>query len=342
MTRSDVGKGHPEYNQEVAERIAGETPNSFWVNQFENPANPKAHEEGTGPEIWEQMDHDLDAVVCGVGSGGTLTGIGRFMKRVAPHVEMVLADPEGSILADLVETGELKNAGSWLVEGVGEDFVPANCDLGLVSQAFTIGDGESFRTARELLSNEGILAGSSSGMLIAAALRYCRAQRETKRVVTLICDSGNKYLSKMFNDYWMIDQGFIERENVGDLRDLIGRRTEDTAVVSVVVEDTLLVAHGRMRLYDVSQLPVMDDGRIVGILDESDLLLAVYQHEERFGAPVREFMTSRLEIVEPDQPLDTLIPIFRADRVAIVVEAGEFLGLITQIDLINHLWRGMK
>ena len=342
MTRSDVGKGHPEYNQEVAERIAGETPNSFWVNQFENPANPKAHEEGTGPEIWEQMDHDLDAVVCGVGSGGTLTGIGRFMKRVAPHVEMVLADPEGSILADLVETGELKNAGSWLVEGVGEDFVPANCDLGLVSQAFTIGDGESFRTARELLSNEGILAGSSSGMLIAAALRYCRAQRETKRVVTLICDSGNKYLSKMFNDYWMIDQGFIERENVGDLRDLIGRRTEDTAVVSVVVEDTLLVAHGRMRLYDVSQLPVMDDGRIVGILDESDLLLAVYQHEERFGAPVREFMTSRLEIVEPDQPLDTLIPIFRADRVAIVVEAGEFLGLITQIDLINHLRRGMK
>ena len=112
MTRSDVGKGHPEYYQEVAERIAGDTLNSFWVNQFENPANPKAHEEGTGPEIWEQMDHDLDAVVCGVGSGGTLTGIGRFMKRVAPHVEMVLADPEGSILADLVETGELKNAGS--------------------------------------------------------------------------------------------------------------------------------------------------------------------------------------------------------------------------------------
>ena len=342
MTRSDVGKGHPEYYQEVAERIAGDTPNSFWVNQFENPANPKAHEEGTGPEIWEQMDHNLDAVVCGVGSGGTLTGIGRFMKRVAPHVEMVLADPEGSILAGLVETGELKTAGSWLVEGVGEDFVPANCDLGLVSQAFTIGDGESFKTARELLSNEGILAGSSSGMLIAAALRYCRAQREPKRVVTLICDSGNKYLSKMFNDYWMIDQGFIERENVGDLRDLIGRRTEDTAVVSVVAEDTLLVAHGRMRLYDVSQLPVMEDGRIVGILDESDLLLAVYQHEERFGAPVKEFMTSRLEIVEPDQPLDTLIPIFRADRVAIVVEAGQFLGLITQIDLINHLRRGMK
>ena len=342
MTRSDVGKGHPEYYQEVAERIAGDTLNSFWVNQFENPANPKAHEEGTGPEIWEQMDHDLDAVVCGVGSGGTLTGIGRFMKRVAPHVEMVLADPEGSILAGLVETGELKNAGSWLVEGVGEDFVPANCDLSLVSQAFTIGDGESFQTARELLSNEGILAGSSSGMLIAAALRYCRAQREPKRVVTLICDSGNKYLSKMFNDYWMIDQGFIERKNVGDLRDLIGRRTEDTAVVSVVAEDTLLVAHGRMRLYDVSQLPVMEDGRIVGILDESDLLLAVYQHEERFGAPVREFMTSRLEIVEPDQPLDTLIPIFRADRVAIVVEAGQFLGLITQIDLINHLRRGMK
>ena len=341
MTRSDVVKGHPEYYQDVAERIARDTPNSFWVNQFENLANPQAHEEGTAPEIWEQMGHELDAVVCGVGSGGRLTGIGRFMKRVAPHVEMVLADPEGSILANLVETGEIKDAGSWLVEGAGEDFVPANCDLGLVSQAITIDDGESFRTARELLSKEGILAGSSSGMLIAAALRYCRTQPEPKRVVTLVCDSGNKYLSKMFNDYWMIDQGFIERAQVGDLRDLIGRRTEDAAVVSVAPDDTLLVAHGRMRLYDVSQLPVLDSGHIVGILDESDLLLAIYRRENRFGAPVRDFMTSRLELVEPDQSLDTLMPIFRADRVAIVLEDGQFLGLITQIDLINHLRRGM-
>ncbi|MEE8273521.1 MAG: cysteine synthase family protein, partial [Alphaproteobacteria bacterium] len=129
MTRSDVGKGHPEYYQDYAERLAGEM-GAFYVNQFANPANPLAHETGTGPEIWQQMGHDVDAVVCGVGSGGTLTGVGRFMKRVAPHVEMVLADPEGSILAEAVETGKVReDVGSWLVEGIGEDFIPPVCDL---------------------------------------------------------------------------------------------------------------------------------------------------------------------------------------------------------------------
>ena len=138
MTRSDVGKGHPEYYQDMAERLAGEIENSFYVNQFGNPANPLAHETGTGPEIWSQMNHDVDAVVCGVGSGGTLTGIGRFMRRVSPKTRMVLADPKGSILRDMVRTGKHDDPGSWLVEGIGEDFVPENCDLSLVSEAYTV------------------------------------------------------------------------------------------------------------------------------------------------------------------------------------------------------------
>lgn len=337
MTRSDVAKGHPEYYQDIAERLEKETENSLWINQFANPANPQAHEDGTGPEIWDQMNHDLDAVVCGVGSGGTLTGLGNFFKKTAPHVQMVLADPKGSILADLVNTGKTGELGSWLIEGIGEDFVPPICDLSMVSQAITVSDAESFETARELLRVEGVLGGSSSGTLVAAALRYCRSQTSPKRVATLIPDSGNKYLSKMFNDYWMMDQGFVEREHTGDVRELIMRRAEEDAVISVDAKDTVLTAYGRMRLYDVSQLPVLEGTNIKGIIDESDLLLAVFHHSENFRAPVGDFMTSRLEVIPPSHPIDELLPIFRADRVAIVVDGDEFLGMVTKVDLINHL-----
>src|SRR5499425_3669922 len=151
MTRSDVGKGHPEYYQDMAAELAKETPGAIYINQFANPANPLAHETGTAPEIWRQMEHDIDTIVCGVGSGGTLTGVGRFMKKVSPATRMVLADPKGSVLTEMVKTGKLGAAGSWLVEGIGEDFVPDNCDLSLVSEALTVTDAESFATARELL-----------------------------------------------------------------------------------------------------------------------------------------------------------------------------------------------
>ena len=213
LTRSDVGKGHPEYYSDMAERLAKEIPGSFHVNQFGNPANPAAHETTTGPEIFDQMDGSVDAVVVGVGSGGTLTGLGRYFKRVSPHTEMVLADPIGSVLAPLVETGTMVKAGSWTVEGIGEDFVPANADLSFVKRAYSISDRESMMTARGLLAREGILAGSSSGTLLAAALRYCREQAKAKRVVTLVCDSGNKYLSKVYNDFWLIEQGLAERRH---------------------------------------------------------------------------------------------------------------------------------
>jgi cystathionine beta-synthase len=342
LTRSDVAKGHPEYYQDLAARLARES-GGFYVNQFENPANPLAHETTTGPEIWRQMDGRLDAVVCGVGSGGTITGLARYFARTAPDVEIVLADPAGSILADYVKTGKVGQAGSWLVEGIGEDFVPSIADLSRVKDAYTIPDEESLMTARALLRGEGILAGSSSGTLVAAALRHCRAQTDPKRVVTLVCDSGNKYLSKMFNDYWMHDQGFLRAAARGDLRDLISRPGQG-AVVAVGPDDTLTMAYARMKLYDVSQVPVLDaaasDGsHIAGILDESDLLLAVSQDQTAFRRPVRDFMTSRLETVAPGTPLPELLPIFEKGMVALVVEDGRFLGLITRIDVLNYLRR---
>jgi cystathionine beta-synthase len=338
ITRSDVGKGHPDYYQDMAKRLAAEI-GAFYVDQFSNPANPLAHETTTGPEIWQQMAHQVDAVVVGVGSGGTLTGLSRFFERVAPATEMVLADPEGSILAPLVSSGRRVEAGSWLIEGVGEDFVPPNCDLSRVRAAYSVSDRESFTAARDLLRREGILGGSSTGTLLAGALRYCRDQTKPKRVVTLVCDSGNKYLSKMFNDFWMFDQGLLDRTEQGDLTDLIARRHAEGSVVTVTPEDTLLTVHRRMKLYEVSQLPVLEGERLVGIIDESDLLLAVNQDPAAFREPVRRAMVTRVETVAPDAALDSLLPIFAKDYVAVIEKDGKFLGLITRIDLINHLRR---
>ncbi len=343
MTRSDVGKGHPDYYQDKAEALARKMDNAFYVNQFNNPANPLAHEETTAPEIWAQMEHDLDAMVCGVGSGGTLTGLSRFFARVAPDLEMVLADPEGSVLAGYIATGEVsEEVGSWLVEGIGEDFLPSICDFSRVRRAYTITDCEAFAVCREVLRKEGVIAGTSSGTLIAAALHYCREQTRPKRVATFVCDSGNKYLSKVYNDFWMIDQGFIQRAICGDLRDLIARRHQDHATYTLEPDDTVLTAYSRMKLYDVSQLPVLEGNKIVGIVDEEDILLEVFGNENHFQEAVKVMMTQELETVPPTAPLEALLPIFDRGMVAIVEDNDTFLGIITRIDLLNFLRRRMK
>jgi cystathionine beta-synthase len=338
LTRSDVTRGHPEYYQDVTAKLTAEIPGAFYVNQFGNPANPLAHEQTTGPEIWEQMSHDVDAIVVGVGSGGTLTGLGRFFKKVQPNLEMILADPTGSILYEWVKTGKLEKAGSWAVEGIGEDFIPDIADMSLVRDAFEIDDTESFAVARELLRKEGILGGSSTGTLLAGALRYCRQQTEKKRVVTFICDTGNKYLSKMFNDFWMAEQGFAQRPTHGDLSDLISHRAEKGEVISVGPNDTLLTAFKRMRTGEVSQLPVLNgEGRAVGLIDESDLLVKVTRDPAKFNDLVNSAMTDRLETLSPAANVSDLLGVFDRGRVAIVMDDDNFLGLITRVDLLSYL-----
>ena len=342
ITRSDVSPGHPDYYQDMAARITARTPGAYYVNQFANAANPRAHEQTTGPEIWEQMNHEVGAIVCGVGSGGTITGLSRFFARVSPQTEMVLADPVGSTLAGYVQTGKPGPSGSYAVEGIGGTCVPQIADLSRVHRAFSIGDKESFMMARELLRKSGILAGSTTGTLVSAALQYCREQTAAKRVVTFVCDSGNKYLSKLFSDYWMIDQGYIERPVTGTLRDLLTRRYEEGSVITVTPDDTLLTAFQRMRIADVSQVPVVEEGRAVGILDESDLLLAVHDDESHFRQPVRSAMTSRLETVPPSASLTDVQRILDKGLVALVVENDHFRGLITRSDLLSHLRRRLK
>lgn len=339
-TRSDVGKGHPEYYQDMAERLAAEN-GYFYINQFANPANPLAHEQTTGPEITAQLASiglEADFVVCGVGSGGTITGLSNHFARSRPETGMVLADPAGSILAHYVETGEIStDVGSWVVEGIGEDFLPPICDLSRVTHAYTVSDGDAMATARLLLEKEGILAGSSSGTLIAAALRHARAQTEPKTIVTFVCDSGNKYLSKMYNDFWMADNGFIDLPVKGDLRDLISRKHAEGHTISIKPTATLEQAYRQMKLFDISQLPVLDGDRIVGLLDEEDILRKVYEQDGRFEGMAEEVMTTDLNLVDASESLDSVLGILNRGMVAPIIHDGRFQGLVTKIDVLNHL-----
>ncbi len=341
LTRSDVEKGHPEYYQDVGARIAREQ-GAYYINQFSNPDNPMAHATTTGPEILEQMQGRVDAVVVGVGSSGTIAGLTQCFREKAPDVEIVLADPEGSVLATHVNEGRIGKAGSWLVEGIGEDFIPDICDFSMCHRAYSIPDGESFATAREILRKEGLLVGSSTGTLVSAALRWCREQKKPRRVVTFACDTGNKYLSKLFNDFWMEDQGFIRREQHGNLRDLVGRPHGERATITVGPDDVLTTAHNRLRNAGFSQLPVMKGDRLVGFIDEDDIMRHAFGDPERFNDPVSKAMHTNFLIVEPSVSVGNLAAMLDVRPYAALMEADQFHGLITRADMLNYLRRQMR
>ena len=337
LTRSDVPEGHPEYYQDLARKIAAETPGSFLADQFSNPANPLAHRTTTAPEIWEQMKGNVDAVVAGVGSGGTLTGLAQFFKSKNPDISMVAADPEGSVVADAILTGKYKyEGGSWLVEGVGEDFIPNNFDLSLMDDAEIVTDKEAFEVLQVLLKEEGILGGSSSGTLVAAAAKWCRKQTEPKNVVTFICDTGNKYLSKAFNKSWLHDNNLLESEKFGDLRDLISRRADQGEMITVAPSDSLLVAYNRMRASDISQLPVIKEGYLLGIIDEEDVLISVSKNQGTFSDEVERHMIQQLDVLQYNSSEEELIGILSEGKVAIIYSEDTFIGFITKVDLINY------
>jgi cystathionine beta-synthase len=338
LTRSDVGKGHPEYYQDLGATIA-ENRGAYFINQFGNPDNALAHERTTAPEIFEQMGGEVDAIVLGVGSSGTVTGVGAYLAKHAPATDIILADPAGSVLADYVNTGELGERGSWLVEGIGEDFIPPIADFGRVTKAYSISDRESFATARKLLRTEGILAGSSTGTLLAAALKYCAEQTEARRVVTLACDTGNKYLSKLYNDFWLEDRGFIQREQHGDLRDLIGRPHGEHATITVGPTDVLSTAHNRLRNAGFSQLPVMEGGRLVGVVTEDTIIRFVFGKPDLMNSPVRDAMQEAFIRLEKDASLNNLVAMLHVQPYAAIMDGDEFLGLITRSDVLNYLWR---
>jgi len=337
LTRSDVPEGHPEYYQDLARTIVAKTPGSFLANQFSNPANPMIHRTTTGPEIWDQMDGNIDAMVAGVGSGGTITGLAEFFKEKNPDIQMVAADPEGSIVADAVIKGSFAyDGGSWLVEGVGEDFIPDNLNVDLLDDAEVVTDKEAFQTLQILIREEGVLGGSSTGTLVAGAVKWCQKQTSPKRVVTFICDTGNKYLSKAFNKSWLHDNDLLEVEIAGDVTDLINRRADQGDMISVTASDTLLTAYKRMRASDISQIPVLDGERLVGVLDEEDLLFNVSKSEKAFTQLVTEFMVTDLDVLPVGASEEDLLKTLTQGKVAIIYDGNTFVGFITKVDLINH------
>ena len=337
LTRSDVPEGHPEYYQDLARTIVAKTPGSFLANQFSNPANPMIHRTTTGPEIWDQMDGNIDAMVAGVGSGGTITGLAEFFKEKNPDIQMVAADPEGSIVADAVIKGSFTyDGGSWLVEGVGEDFIPDNLNVDLLDDAEVVTDKEAFQTLQILIREEGVLGGSSTGTLVAGAVKWCQKQTSPKRVVTFICDTGNKYLSKAFNKSWLHDNDLLEVEIAGDVTDLINRRADQGDMISVTASDTLLTAYKRMRASDISQIPVLDGERLVGVLDEEDLLFNVSKSEKAFTQLVTEFMVTDLDVLPVGASEEDLLKTLTQGKVAIIYDGDTFVGFITKVDLINH------
>jgi len=337
ITRSDVSQGHPEYYQDLAKKLASEIPGAFYADQFSNPANPLAHSTFTAPEIWEQMEGKLDAIVGGVGSGGTLTGLAEFFKDKNPNIQMVVADPEGSVVADAVTKGTYKyEGGSWFVEGIGEDFIPTNLNLDLIDDAVVVSDKEAFEVLRKLLKEEGILAGSSTGTLISGAIKWCLKQESSKKVVTFVCDTGNKYLSKAFSNSWLKDNELIDAEREGNLADLISRRADRDEMVSVKSDDTLMTAYNRMRASDISQLPVFEDGKLVGMVDEEDILLNVYREENLFSKSIGSIMVTELETLDVNSDESLLYETLSKGKVAIIFNKDLFLGFITKVDLINR------
>ncbi|MFT3693447.1 MAG: cystathionine beta-synthase [Kofleriaceae bacterium] len=331
-TPTEAAWDAPESHIGVAKRLREIIPNSHILDQYSNPSNPGAHEEGTGREILEQCEGKVDAVVMTAGTGGTISGVARAIKKGAPKCEIIGVDPEGSILAG---PGEIK---SYKVEGIGYDFIPDVLDRRLVDKWIKSNDRESFLTARQLIRQEGLLCGGSSGAAVWAAMQVCKEMGPGKRVVVILPDSIRNYLSKFVDDRWMRQQGFFRADwevgSVGDVMRTIGRRD----VISLDANDKVSRATDMFKEHGISQMPVLDHGKLAGILTESDLLHQLMSGRVDRNTVVAEVMERKVSTVSMHAGSGELPRIFERGEVAIVVdEANAVLGILTKMDLIEML-----
>jgi cystathionine beta-synthase len=334
-TPTEAAWDSPESHIGVAKRLKDVIPNSHILDQYGNPSNPLAHEQGTGQEILEQCGGKLDAVVMTAGTGGTITGVAREIKRQLPHVKIIGVDPEGSILAG---PGEIK---SYKVEGIGYDFIPDVLDRRLVDRWIKSNDRESFAVARQLIRQEGLLCGGSSGSAVWAAMQVAREMKAGQRVVVLLADSIRNYLSKFVDDKWMRQQGFLRADwevgTIGDVVRALGRRE----VITVDLNDKVAVATDRFKQHGISQLPVLDGGKLAGILTESDLLHHMVSGRVEKNTTVAEVMERKVSTVSLHAGSSELPRIFERGEVAVVVDDDrQVLALLTKMDLIEMLAAG--
>jgi cystathionine beta-synthase len=335
-TPTAVPPEDPRSYYQVARRIAESTPNSFFANQYENPSNPESHFRTTGPEIWEQIGEALDAVVVATGTGGTITGIARYIKPRKSSVRMVLVDPVGSIFYEYIKTGKApKLLKTYKVEGFGEDFIPGTIDLSLVDDVVQVSDKECFQMARELTRKEGLFGGGSCGGAMAGAIKFAREHPECKTIVVLLPDSGSRYLSKVYDDHWLRENSFLEEELSGRVQDLLDRRPQKpiTAQAADSVRDVIAV----MKRHGISQVPVMEGERTVGMISESGLLSVMLADPAASHRPVGALVEPGYAVVAPDDPISKISEAVAEGKVALILADGKLQGVVTKFDLIEHL-----
>jgi cystathionine beta-synthase len=334
----------PRSYYEVAKRLARETPDAILANQYHNPDNPRTHELGTAPEIWEQTEGRVTDIVTGMGTGGTISGISRFMKSKNPEVRIVGVDIEGSILYEIWKNkGRIPEGAfpkTYKVEGIGEDFLPSTTDVGAVDEIMRVNDRESFLWARQLVRQEGIFAGGSSGSALAGTIKYAAKLPKDRLVVVIFPDSGSRYLSKFYDNKWMRENGFLDMEfgevTLGDL--LMAKPTK--ALFTAKLGESMRSVMTVMRKHAISQMPVVgEDGTLVGTLDEVDLLNHVLEggHDRDQDRAIDGVVQNAKAVFPPESPLDEAMPMLTDGYALIVAENGSPTGILTKIDVLDFV-----
>lgn len=329
----------PEYYWNTAHRLANELPNAIMLNQYDNPANPDVHFRTTGPEIWNDTDGTVSHFVAGMGTGGTITGTGRFLKSKNPSIKVIGADPVGSAIKTYKETRRLVEALPYLVEGVGQERIPLNLDVDLVDDIMNISDRESFMTARALARDEGIFCGGSSGMNVAAALRVAKVLPASACVVAIVCDTGERYLTKHHSDEWLKEKDLLDDARLS-VRDVLASKRSRSAIpnmVSLPASASVQEALSLMSSYEVSDLPVVDADQLVGTVREAKLMGAVIANRETIEHEIAAYMERPAPIIDAQESIDVAIKALKDVPMVVVREYGRYMGVVTRHDVLEFL-----
>jgi cystathionine beta-synthase len=326
----------PRSYYQVSRRIAEETPNSFYANQYHNPANPEGHYLNTGPEIWEQTQGDCDVFVAGMGTGGTISGVGKYLKEKRKDTLIVGVDPVGSLYYDFVKSGRITKPFTYKVEGIGEDFFPSTMNLKIIDEIIRVDDKECFLMTRDLVRLEGLYVGGSGGAAVAGAIKYAKMTDKKQNILVLLPDSAQKYLSKIFNDDWMRENGFLdEQPGLGTVRELLSGKPGNivTASPTEKVRDVI----STLKSLGISQLPVLEAGKLRGIVAEVDLLRHLVSGAGTLDSPIAGLIESDYATVTPQTKIELLQQVLNDAKLAIVTEQETVVGIVTKIDLIDFL-----
>jgi cystathionine beta-synthase len=331
----------PRSYYSVAKKLAREIPNSFYPNQYDNPTNPEAHYQTTGPEIWEDTEGKITHFVCGMGTGGTISGVGKFLKEKNPNVKIIGVDPEGSLYYDFHKTGKIAKARTYVVEGIGEDFFPTTMDMKILDDCLQVNDEECFVVARRLAKMEGLFTGGSGGACISGTLRIAKNLGADAFIVALLPDTGMRYLSKVYSDEWMRERGYLESEVPLKAEDVVSakqRNTKARQLILVGPDQTVFHSLRTMQEQDISQLPVFEEGGIVGTIYEDQILNLALQGKDLRKLIIREVMSKPLPQVPRDAPVDRVTHILSHESPAIFVVMGNGkYEILTKYDLMGTI-----